>query len=316
MSIQLFLLNPILRFRIKRRFRKKPDLLELRPVMTEALAMQKAPPADIAIEQTMLGGVPTERLTAPDTDTSAAFLYIHGGGWVAGSPETHRALTWRLTKKIGIPVYAIDYRLAPEHLFPAGLDDCVTAYRTLLERGIAASSIIVGGDSAGGNLTMALAMRLKAEGIALPAALVCLSPALDFTYSGASVTENAKADTFFIPEMMSTVKAHYHPDTEAKHPYLSPIFADASGLPPTLFQVGAKEMLRDDSTRMAANMKTAGNNDVTLEVWPKVWHVWQIMADQLPEGEQAVTRIVAFAKNHLPARQAAPTEQHTGTAAQ
>lgn len=299
MSVQLFLLNPILRFRIKRRFKKKPDLLELRPVMEEAQGMQKPPPADITIEQTTLGGVATERLTAPGTDASATFLYIHGGGWVAGSPATHRALTWRLAKQIGIPVHAIDYRLAPEHPFPAGLDDCVAAYRALLDNGIAASSIIVGGDSAGGNLTMALAIRLREEGIALPAALVCLSPALDFTYSGASVQENGKADTFFIPEIMGTVAPLYHPGIDPKHPYLSPIFTSAAGLPPTLFQVGDTEMLRDDSTRMAANMKAAGNENVVLEVWPKVWHVWQIMADVLPEGEKAVKNITAFAKSHL-----------------
>lgn len=299
MSIQLFLLNPILRFRIKRRFKKKPDILELRPVMNEAKDLQKAPPADIAIEQITLGGVPTERIAAPGVDESAAFLYIHGGGWVAGSPETHRALTWRLSRQIGIPVFAIDYRLAPEHPFPAGLDDCIAAYRALLDKDIAAASIVVGGDSAGGNLTMALALRLKDEGVPLPAALICLSPALDFTYSGTSVMENAKADTFFIPEIMGTVAPVYHPDTDAKHPYLSPVFADASGLPPTLFQVGETEMLRDDSTRMAANMKAAGNTEVVLEVWPKVWHVWQIMADQLPEGEQAVRKITDFARHHL-----------------
>ena len=307
MSIQLFLLNPILRFRIKRRFKKKPDILELRPVMAEAGAMQKPVPADIDVAPVRIGGVRAERLAAHDTRTDAAFLYIHGGGWVAGSPETHRSLTWRLTKQIGIPVFAIDYRLAPEHPFPAGLDDCVAAYRGLIASGVDASSIVVGGDSAGGNLTMALAVRLRDEGMPMPAALVCLSPALDFTYSGASVTENADADTFFIPEIMSTVAPIYHPGTDAKHPYLSPVFGDASGLPPTLFQVGATEMLRDDSTRMAANMKAAGNANVQLDVWPKVWHVWQIMADQLPEGEKAIRDIVSFVKKHLPQ----PTPKNT-----
>ncbi|MGV8998132.1 MAG: alpha/beta hydrolase [Parvibaculaceae bacterium] len=300
MSIQLFLLNPILRFRVKRRFKKSPDVLLLRPMMNEGIKMQKAPPADITIEPTNYGGIPCERIAAPNVNMNAAFFYIHGGGWVAGSPVTHRALTWRLSKQIGIPVVAVDYRLAPEHVFPAGLDDCVAAYKGILASGVPASSIIVGGDSAGGNLTLALALRLKDEGIALPAALVCLSPATDMTYSGGSATSNAKADTFFVPEIMNTVEQHYFPGQDPKNPYLSPLFGDVAGLPPTLFQVGSTEILRDDSVRLAEKMKAAGVI-TDLQVWPKVWHVWHVMADQLPEGEAAIRDIVTFVKKHLPA---------------
>ncbi|MES1990751.1 MAG: alpha/beta hydrolase [Pseudomonadota bacterium] len=299
MSIQLFLLDPILRFRIKRRFKKSPDVFLLRPLMNETVELQKAPPAEITISQMDLGDVPTERLAAPDVNAKAAFFYIHGGGWVAGSPRTHRPLTWRLSKQLGIPVFAIDYRLAPENVFPAGLDDCVAAYQGLLASGVPASSIIVGGDSAGGNLTLALALRLKDEGIALPAALVCLSPATDMTSSGESVKTNAKADTFFTPEMMATLEARYFPGQDPKNPYLSPLFGDMTGLPPTLFQVGQTEMLRDDSTRVADKMKKSGVA-VELQVWPKVWHVWQLMADQLPEGEAAIRDIVTFVKKYLP----------------
>lgn len=299
MSIQLYLLRPILRFQIKRRFRKTPDVVELRPIMEEALKMQKAPPADITIEQMTLGGVPTEHVAAPGVRPDAAIFYIHGGGWVAGRPENHRPLTWRLSKQLGLPVYAPDYRLAPEHPYPAGLDDCLAAYRALLATGIPASSIVVGGDSAGGNLTLALALRLRDEGVPLPAALVCLSPATDLASTGASVVSNAKADAMFTPEMMGTLEARYFPGRDPRDPYLSPLYGDAKGLPPTLFQVGATEMLRDDSTRMAAKITEAGGI-AELEVWPKVWHVWQLMADQLPEGEKAIHNIVAFVKKHLP----------------
>lgn len=298
-SFQLFALNYLIRFQIKRKLRKNPDIMLLRPIMDGMVGMQPPLPTDITIEQTALGGVPTERLSAPDTKTGAAFLYIHGGGWVAGSPATHRPLIWRLTKQIGIPVYAIDYRLAPEHPYPAGLDDCVAAYRALLDQGIPTSAIIVGGDSAGGNLTLALALRLKAEGLALPAALVCLSPATDLTASGNSITANAKADAMFIPAMMETTGPRYFPGGDASDPFISPLFGDVTGFPPTLFQVGATEMLLDDSTRMADKMKTAGVA-ATLDVWPKVWHVWQLTADRLPEGEQAIVKIAAFVKSHLP----------------
>src|SRR6202012_4056488 len=133
----------------------------------------------IAVESITLGGIKTERLRTQTADESKAILYIHGGGFVAGVPGNHRPLTWRLADKVGFPVYAIDYRLAPEHPFPAGLDDCVAAYRGLLDKGIAATSIVIGGDSAGVNLTLTTALKLKDVGLPQPAALVCLSPATD-----------------------------------------------------------------------------------------------------------------------------------------
>ena len=298
MSFQLSLLNLLMRWQVKRRFRKNPDVQLLRPVMLQMEPRMSKLPADIALEELTLGGVAAERLSAPGTKDSAAFLYIHGGGFVAGSPRTHRPLTWRLAKDIGIPVYAIDYRLAPEHPYPAGLDDCVAAYRGLLEKGVPAKSILVGGDSAGGNLTLALALRLKAEGLHLPVALICLSPATDMTASGESYSTNAEADSLFVPEIFHSLKPAYFPDLDERDPFVSPLYGDVSGFPPTLFQVGEKEMLRDDSTRMAAALTAAGV-ETAIEVWPKVWHVWQLNADMLPEAREAIAHIVRFAKQHL-----------------
>jgi acetyl esterase/lipase len=298
MSFQLSLLNLLMRWQVKRRFRKNPDVQLLRPVMLQMEPRMSKLPAGIALEELTLGGVATERLSAPGTKDSAAFLYIHGGGFVAGSPRTHRPLTWRLTRDIGIPVYAIDYRLAPEHPYPAGLDDCVAAYKGLLDKGIPAQSILAGGDSAGGNLTLALALRLKAESLPLPAALVCLSPATDMTASGDSYRTNAEADSLFVPDIFHSLKPVYFPGIDERDPFVSPLYGDVSGFPPTLFQVGEKEMLRDDSTRMAAALTAAGV-ETTIEVWPKVWHVWQLNADMLPEGREAIAHIVRFAKQHL-----------------
>lgn len=298
MSFQLSLLNILMRWQVKRRFRKNPDVMLLRPLMLQMEGRNSRLPADMAVEELSLGGVPAERLSAPGTDETRAFFYIHGGGFVAGSPRTHRPLTWRLAKEIGVPVYAVDYRLAPEHRYPAGLDDCVTAYRALLDRGISASSIVAGGDSAGGNLTLALALRLKAEGLPLPAALVCLSPATDMTGGGASREENAEADSLFVSQMFDSLKPAYYGDIDDRDPFVSPLFGDVSGFPPVLFQVGETEMLRDDATRMAASLKAAGTEAV-LEVWPKVWHVWQLNADMLPEAREAIAHIVRFAKQHL-----------------
>jgi len=298
MSLQLPLIELLIRWQIKRRFRKNPDVNLLRPLMLQMEPRSSKLPAGIGCETLDLGGVPAERLSAPEGRTDAAFLYIHGGGFVAGSPRTHRPLTWRLAKDIGVPVYAIDYRLAPEHHFPAGLDDCVAAYRALLDKGLSSKSIVVGGDSAGGNLTLALALRLKAGGLPLPAALICLSPATDMTGSGASMQSNAEADAIFVPEIMDSLMPAYCPGGDAKNPYLSPLFGDVSGFPPTLFQVGDREILRDDAVRMAAALKAAGT-EATLEVWPKVWHVWQLNADMLPEGREAIVHIVRFARQYL-----------------
>lgn len=298
MSLQLTLIDLLIRWQIKRRFRKNPDVNLLRPLMLQMEPRSSKLPAVIDCQPLELGGIPAERLSAPETRADAAFLYIHGGGFVAGSPRTHRPLTWRLAKEIGVPVYAIDYRLAPEHLFPAGLDDCVTAYRALIARGLSPKSILVGGDSAGGNLTLALVLRLKAEGLSLPAALICLSPATDMTGSGASLESNAETDAIFVPEIMHSLMPAYCPGAAPENPYLSPLFGDLSGFPPTLIQVGEREILRDDAVRMAAALKAAGAA-ATLEVWPKVWHVWHLNADMLPEAREAIAHIVRFARQHL-----------------
>tara|TARA_R110002110_G_scaffold4877_4_gene24663 strand:+ start:4929 stop:5828 length:900 start_codon:yes stop_codon:yes gene_type:complete len=298
MSVQLYLINLAMRWQIKRRFRKTPDVQLLRPLMEKMEPRMSKLPADISVEELGLGGIAAEKLFTADSRSDAAFLYIHGGGFVAGSPRTHRPLTWRLARDIGVPVYAIDYRLAPEHPFPAGLDDCVIAYRALLDKGIPAKSILVGGDSAGGNLTLTLALRLKAEGLPLPAALICLSAATDMTASGASHISNAEADSLFVPAMMESLMPVYYPGGNDKDPLVSPLFGDVSGFPPTLLQVGEREMLRDDSVRMSEALKAAGTETV-LEVWPKVWHVWQLNADMLPEAREAITHIVRFARQHL-----------------
>jgi acetyl esterase/lipase len=254
-------------------------------------------PGHVSVEITTLGGIRAERLRTASANETKAILYIHGGGFVAGVPGNHRPLTWRLADKIGVPVYVIDYRLAPEHPFPAALDDCVAAYRGLLDKGIAPKSIIVAGDSAGGNLTLATALKLKELGLAQPAALICLSPATDME-GFESRRSNIRGDAMFTPEMFPTLAPHYCPGVDPENPYISPWRGDVAGLPPTLIQCSAIEMLRDDSVYMADKMKNA-DVDVTLEIWPKVFHVWQVMADILPEGRKAIDKIVVFAKARL-----------------
>jgi monoterpene epsilon-lactone hydrolase len=293
MSFQLFLLDRLFRLTMKRQFRRNPDVLGLRVMMSRATRFAAPIPRRILRDKLDLGGVWVERLATATADASRAILYLHGGGMVAGSPSTHRALTWRLADGVGVPVYAVDYRLAPEHPFPAALDDVVTAYRGLLGRGISEGRIIVGGDSAGGNLTLAMSLDLKRLGIPEPAALVALSPATDLFESFASFVTNARADAVFDARTFPTVIAHYCPSGDPEDPRISPLRGDVSGLPPTLFQCSEDEMLLDATLHMAKRMKAAGV-DVTLQSWPKVFHVWQLAADVLPEARRAIDDIVAF----------------------
>ena len=238
------------------------------------------------------------RLSTPEADTSRAILYLHGGGMVAGSPATHRALTWRLAARVGVPVYAVDYRLAPEHPFPAAFDDVLAAYRALLARGISGTHVVVAGDSAGGNLTLALALEQKRLGLPRPAALVALSPVTDLFEPFESFRTNARSDAVFDERTFATLVKHYCPGGDPDDPRISPLRGDVAGLPPTLLQCSADEMLLDASVRMAAKMKTAGV-DVTLQVWPEVFHVWQLAADVLPEARRAIDDIVGFMRTRL-----------------
>src|ERR1700744_5367784 len=278
MSIQLFFMDKLIRLTMKRRFRRNPGIMELRAIMDEL--PPRPAPGHISVESITLGGIRTERLRTSNTDETKAILYIHGGGFVAGVPGNHRPLTWRLAAKVNVPVYVIDYRLPPEHPFPAAMDDCIAAYRGLLEKGVAPKSIIVAGDSAGGNLTLVTALKLKELGLEQPAALICLSPVTDME-GFESRRSNINSDAMFTVDIFPTLAPHYCPGADPHDPFISPWRGDVSGLPPTFIQCSSIEMLRDDSVYMADKMKEAGG-DVTLEIWPKVFHVLQVVGDIVP----------------------------------
>ncbi|HEY2033775.1 MAG TPA: alpha/beta hydrolase [Rhizomicrobium sp.] len=297
MSIQLFFIDKLLRLTAKRRFRRNPDLMELRALMAE-MPLRPAP-SHVTVDLVTLGGIKAERLRIATADESKAILYIHGGGFVGGVPGNHRPLTWRLADQVGVPVYAVDYRLAPEHPYPAGLDDCIAAYRGLLEKGIAATSIVIAGDSAGGNLTLTTALKLKSLGLPLPGALVALSPATDIEgHAFESRRSNAASDALFSAAMFSSIVGLYCPNADLNDPFISPWRGDVAGLPPTLIQCSAVEMLRDDGVQMAKKLSAAGV-PTQIEVWPKVFHVWQVMADMLPEGRASIEKIAGFMREKL-----------------
>jgi monoterpene epsilon-lactone hydrolase len=226
-------------------------------------------------------------------------LYLHGGAYVAMSPTTHRCLTTRLAAWSDSRLFALDYRLAPEHPFPAALDDAVGAYRALLSAGVPASRIVLAGDSAGGGLALALLVSLRDAAEALPAAAVLFSPWTDLAATGNSVIANDASDPLFFGRWVARQARHYLGETPATHPLASPLYADLTGLPPLLLQVSDCEVLLDDSRRVAENASRSGVT-ATLRVWHGVTHGWQLFAPILPEGRDALREAAVFVQGMLP----------------
>ena len=230
---------------------------------------------------------------------AGTILYFHGGSNVVGSPETALGLTGNLVVKTGMRAYSLDYRLAPEHPFPAGIDDAVAAYRALLESGEPASNIVFAGDSAGGGLTVTACLRARDAGLPMPGAVVAFSPGLDATRTGESMVTKADADPLLTLEAVLHTGAMYVAGQDPHQELLSPaILADLTGFPPLLLQVGTNEILLDDSTRMATRARAAGV-DVILDVTADVPHVFQSFAGVLDEADEALDRAAFFLVQRL-----------------
>jgi acetyl esterase/lipase len=236
------------------------------------------------------GGVPAEWIAGPGAADDRVILYLHGGGYVMGSIATHREMVARLSKASGARALALDYRLAPEHPFPAAVDDAVAAYRWLLSQNIKPSRIVVAGDSAGGGLTLATLVALRDAKVPLPAAGVCISPWADMEGTGASMTTRAKADPVVQKQGLLGMAQLYLGGKDPRSPLAAPLYANFEGLPPLFIHVGDAETFLDDSTRVAEKAKRAGVK-VDLEIWPEMPHVWHLFAPFLPEGQQAIEKI-------------------------
>ena len=249
-------------------------------------------PAGTATVERALGLVPAVRISRPNARPGCHILFLHGGGYVTGSPTLYRHITWRFADAAEAELIAIDYRLAPQYPFPAALDDAVAAWRALLAEGADPRHCAILGDSAGGGLTLALALRLRDEGVALPAALVAISPWTDLAITGQSA-QPGTADPMLTAGDLHAFAAQYLNGADPRQPYVSPLYGDPRGLPPTLIQVGSDEILLDDSERMKARMREAGC-EVTLETWPRMPHVWHAFAPMMPEAMKAIARVGAF----------------------
>jgi phosphinothricin tripeptide acetyl hydrolase len=255
-------------------------------------------PPDVAIEAVTAPARPAEWLRPPGVRTDAAVLYLHGGGYVIGSPRSHRHLAAAIARAAGTAALLVDYRLAPEHPFPAALDDAVASYQWLLGRGLAPGRIVVAGDSAGGGLTVAMLLALRDRGLPPPAGGVCISPWVDLTCSGVTYATKAAVDPIVTREGVAMMAQAYAGTGDPKAPLLSPLYADLRGLPPLLVQVGSDEVLLDDALGLGERARAAGV-DVTVEEWPAMIHVWHWFLPMLAEAERAVGVIGGFVRTRL-----------------
>jgi epsilon-lactone hydrolase len=237
-------------------------------------------------------GVPGVLTAVAQSRPDRCVLYFHGGGYAIGTAALYRDFLWRIAAAARAQVLYFDYRLAPEHPFPAALDDAICVYRWLAAR-FEPRPIVFAGDSAGGGLLLAAMLRLRDEGAPLPRAAAALSPWTDLTLTGDSMRANAAADPMLDPDKMPDLVRNYCAGTDPRNPYISPIYSDPAGLPPTLIQAGSDEILRDDAVRMAEKMRAAGC-EVELDVWEKMPHVWHLYAGVVPEGRRALSRIGEF----------------------
>ena len=239
------------------------------------------------------GGVKSEWMEMPPVNRERVVLLLHGGGYASGSPRTHRKLAANLSRAAFARVLTPDYRLAPEHPFPAGVKDALRAYGWLLEQGISADNIVIGGDSAGGGLALSMLMALRDAGASLPRAAVLLSAWTDLTASSPSFGANKKLDVLVTRQSLRSAGARYAGDRDPADPMASTLFADPAGLPPLLLQVGGDEVLLDDSRLFAERARAAGV-DATLRVIDGMWHVFQFGAPEIPEAQAAMNDIAAF----------------------
>jgi monoterpene epsilon-lactone hydrolase len=263
-------------------------------------------------DSAVVGGVgaivATPTATPAATPAERHVLYLHGGGYVLGSPMSHIALAARLAKRAAASITVIDYRLAPEHPYPAAIDDCLAAYRALLSQHDPAS-LVVAGDSAGGNAVLATMIAARDAGDPLPSCAYLLSPWTDLSSSGATIGTNADIDPMLRPAFVAEAALMYASGRQLDDAGLSPLFADLTGLPPMLIQTGLDEILLDDSRRLAQRASDAGV-DVTLDLAAGMWHVYQAFAGMMPEADEALVRAAVFLRSN--ARAVVDTDARIG----
>jgi epsilon-lactone hydrolase len=278
----------------------RPRASEIAQMRLDADARAKAfpLPADVSVQPVIANGVRAEWTSTPDADPSSAILYLHGGGYVICSLDSHRHLVAEIGRASGTRTLAIDYRLAPEHPFPAPVEDTVAAYRYLLASGLTPNRIALAGDSAGGGLVIGSLLAIREAGLPLPGCGWCISPWVDMEALGESFTDRAEADPTVQRDTIRMMAQWYLGGADPRHPHAAPIYGDLRGLPALLIQVGAAETLLDDSMALA---RKAGAADVLvdLQIWPEMIHIWHIYFPMLSAGRRAIASGGTFVRNAL-----------------
>lgn len=300
-SIQNLALKAYLQWKRYKRGDKRYSILAIRRFFEkQANAFPPISNLQVEMNRTEINGISAAWFTPSNATTPLQdylILYLHGGGYAICSMHTHQRLIAHITKACHAKTLAIDYRLAPENPFPVAIEDTIGVYQHLLQNHNA-QKIILMGDSAGGGLSMASMLKMKELNLPLPKAAVLLSPWVDLAGDNKSHHSNASKDLLISMSDINQYAKDYFGDTPPNHPLISPVYADLSGLPPILIQVGTHEILLDDSLKLAEKV-TQDGGEVTLKVWKKMLHVWQFFADYLPEGRRAIQEIAAFLEEEV-----------------
>jgi acetyl esterase/lipase len=297
MSIRASLLSFMMKHTIRKQFDQLDDVQALRDVMQDSSRLSGALPDRVAIVPQALGELNMDWVMLDDVDQSRVILYLHGGGYVVGSADGYRDINWRLAEAAGCRVLFVDYRLAPESPFPAAVEDATAAYRWLLDEGFAPENIALCGDSAGGGLSMALLVNLKNLGLPQPGCAMLMSPWVDLSCSGKSITEFDGVDVILTARSLNTMAEKYLGERDRRAPLASPLFAELSGLCPISVHVGSEEVLYSDSENLVEKILAAGGK-AELEVWPKMPHVFPVFAARIPEGKVALEKMAEFCRKH------------------
>lgn len=264
----------------------------------EQLYLQFSSNQKLKVEEKKIGEINGFKIYAENANDDNIILFFHGGGFTIGSTKDHLDLCGKISKASSTCVFSIDYRLAPENKFPAAVEDCLTSYLCLLKQGIDPSNIVLAGISSGGTLVLSTLLSLKDNGVELPAAGVCMSPAVDLLFQGHSVIKNRGKD-WITPQRLDIIRKMYLKNHKAKNPFVSPIYADLHGLPPLMLQVGSHELLLDDIIKFHKKAKDA-EVEVTFELWKDLFHCFQIFSSKITAGQQAIENIGNYIKNVLP----------------
>jgi monoterpene epsilon-lactone hydrolase len=289
----------LLRLGIRSILKRRSHHLDIEAWRDDMRRMQRwvpRPPAHSQNVEIRAGTLTFQRVTTTASLPDRHLLYLHGGAYVSGSPALYRHFAWRLADAARTSVWMLAYRLAPEHPFPAALEDGVAGYRWLADQMPDTRQLFVMGDSAGGGLTLSLLLKLRDDGSPLPAAAVAMSPWTDLALTGPSLQSNAAADPMLNADDLPELVRHYLAGADPQTPYASPLYGDPAGLPPVLIQVGSDEILRDDATRTAEKLQLNDHRS-RLEIWPRMPHVFQLFVPFLPEARKAIARAGDFISN-------------------